>query len=178
MRSTLAAISACVAIAAACSSSASSKTDDTLATPALHPVSSSTPTATQAHVADPCLHDGKWALCSIERRLKQSGFVVKKVDSVAVKRAGFSIKPTVYSLGQTRLEVFLYADSASMMKDVAKLDTVVVGPRGTATQWGEVPPVLVRSGNLAGVILSLNPRQLERAILSITAGPPQPGSPR
>lgn len=178
MKITLAAISLCIAVAAACSSSPSSKTDDTLATPAPRPVSSSTPTAAQAPVAGPCPHDGKWALCSIERRLRQSGFVVKKVDSVAVVRAGFSIKPTVYSLGQTRLEVFLYADSASMMKDVAKLDTLVVGPRGTATQWGEVPPILVRSANLAGVILSLNPRQLERAILSLTAGPPQPGSPR
>ncbi|MEP6506810.1 MAG: hypothetical protein ABJC63_01190 [Gemmatimonadales bacterium] len=110
--------------------------------------------------------------------MKQSGFVVRKVDSVAVSRAGFSIKPTVYSLGQTRLEVFLYSDSVSLMKDIAKLDTVVVGPRGTLTQWGDIPPVLVRSANLAGVILSLNQRQVERAILSITAGPPQPGSPR
>lgn len=178
MKITLAAISTCIAVAAACSSSPSSQPEDTIAISAQSPISSSTPMAAQTPVAAPCSHDGKWALCSVERRLKQSGFVVRRVDSVAVNRAGFSIKPIVYSLGQTRLEVFLYADSASMMKDVMKLDTLVVGPRGTQTQWGEVPPILVRSANLAGVILSLNPRQVERAILSLTAGPPQAGSPR
>jgi len=103
---------------------------------------------------------------------------VKKVDSATLKRAGFSVKPTVYSLGQSRLEVFLYADSASLKKDVAKLDTLVAGPRGTPSQWGEVAPVLIRSANLAAVILSTSQRQLERAVLALTAGPPQPGSPR
>lgn len=178
MKIKLAVMSACIAIAAACNSSPRASTPDTVAAPVASPTQGSTSSVSQTPAAEPCPHNGKWALCSIERRLKQSGFVVRKVDSVAMSRAGFSIKPTVYSLGQSRLEVFLYADSASMMKDVVKLDTVIVGPRGTLTQWGDVPPVLVRSANLAGVILSLNSRQVERAILSLTAGPPQPGSPR
>ncbi|MEO7367841.1 MAG: hypothetical protein ABIZ36_07790 [Gemmatimonadaceae bacterium] len=177
MKIRLAALAACVAIAAGCNSSSHSSAADTVAAIPASPVRNTVPAVSETP-AEPCPHDGKWALCSIERRMKQSGFVVKKVDSVAVSRAGFSIKPTVYSLGQSRLEVFLYSDSVSLMKDIAKLDTVVVGPRGTLTQWGDIPPVLVRSANLAGVILSLNQRQVERAILSITAGPPQPGSPR
>lgn len=180
MRIKPAAVLAWVAIIAACNSSSRSSAADTVATVPASPTlnSAPTPATTQTSASERCIHDGKWALCSIERRLKQSGFVVKKIDSVAVSRAGFSVKPIVYSLGQTRLEVFLYHDSAAMIKDIAKLDTIVVGPRGTLTQWGDTPPVLVRSANLAGVILSLNPRQIERAILSITAGPPQPGSPR
>lgn len=178
MKITSAAVLACAAIAAACNSSPRSSTPDTVAAPVAGTTQNSIPSVSQLPAVDPCLHDGKWALCSIERRLKQSGFVVKRIDSASMNRAGFSIKPTVYSLGQSRLEVFLYADSASLMKDIGKLDTLVVGPRGTQTQWGDIPPVLVRSANLAGVILSLNSRQVERAILAITAGPPQPGSPR
>ncbi|MEO5904591.1 MAG: hypothetical protein ABIQ55_11295 [Gemmatimonadaceae bacterium] len=179
--SAVASIMACVAFAAGCTSSArdsASSPDTSAVAPPIGTSAANSGVPARSAVVDACPHDGKWALCSVERRLRQSGFVVKKVDSATVKRAGFSIKPVVFSLGQSRLEVFLYADSASMMKDVAKLDTLVVGPRGTPSQWGETPPVLIRSANLAAVILSLSPRQVERAILVLTAGPPQPGSPR
>ena len=50
---------------------------------------------------NPCGHTGLWAECSLERRLKQSGFVVKKLDEKPA-RAGFAIKPVVYSLGASR----------------------------------------------------------------------------
>jgi hypothetical protein len=128
--------------------------------------------------ASPCPHDGKWALCSIERRLHQSGFVVKKLEGDTAHRAGFTVPPTTYSLGRSRLEVFLYRDSTSLARDLAKLDTLNVGPAGAPSQWGEVPPLLIRSANLAAVLLSNDPRQIERATLALTAGPPQPGSPR
>ena len=167
--------SALLLISCSKSGDSSSRADTSFPPPASV---SSNPAAAPAKTADTCPHNGKWALCSIERRLKQSGFVVRKTDSAAVTRAGFSIKPTVYSLGQSRLEVFLYKDSTAMKKDIAKLDTLVAGPRGAPSQWGDTPPVLIRSANLSAVILSSSPRQLERAVLAITAGPPQPGSPR
>jgi hypothetical protein len=125
-----------------------------------------------------CPHDGKWALCSVVSRLRQAGFVLKPVDSVTARRKGFSVSPTVYRLGQSRLEVFLYADSAAMAKDMMGMDTLVAGPRGAPSQWGDTPPVLVRSGNLAAVFLSSSPTQSERLALAITAGPPMAGSPR
>lgn len=124
----------------------------------------------------PCPHTGKWAPCSVERRLKQSGFVVKRLTDEAPKRPGFSVTPIVFSLGASRLEVFLYADSAAVGRDVAALDTVIVAPRGSKSPWEN--PIFIRSGNLAAVLTSQNPRQVERVILAITAGAPQPGSSR
>ena len=125
---------------------------------------------------NPCGHTGLWAECSLERRLKQSGFVVKKLDEKPA-RAGFAIKPVVYSLGASRLEVFFYDDEKSAGKDLSQLDTVTVAPKGSQVAWPSTP-TLIRSANLTAVLLTQNQRQAERVVLAITAGPPQPGSPR
>jgi hypothetical protein len=132
----------------------------------------------QQNARPSCPHDGKWALCGVVNRLRQAGFVVKPLDSASSRRKGFSVAPAVYALGQSRLEVFLYADSAAMAKDIMAMDTVVAGPRGAPSQWGDVPPVLVRSANVAMVFLTSSQRQAERLALAITAGPPMAGSPR
>jgi hypothetical protein len=121
--------------------------------------------------------NGRWAACTVERRLKQSGFVVTRLDTASRKREGFSVKPIVYSLGQSRLEVFIYKSEADASRDIAALDTLRVAPRGKTVAW-EVPPLLIRSANLAAVLLTENARQAERASLALTAGPPQPGSSR
>lgn len=93
-------------------------------------------------------------------------------------RAGFSVKPILYTLGKSRLEVFVYENEASLARDVSGLDTILVAPRGaTATLW-ESQPVLVRSANIAAVLLNASPIQAERFSNALTAGPPQPGSPR
>jgi hypothetical protein len=119
-----------------------------------------------------------WELCSIENRLRQSGFVAKPVEGDAARRDGFSVKPIVYTLGKSRLELFVYKDEASLGKDMAGLDTILVAPKGaTVTPW-ESQPVLVRSANIAAVLLNASPRQAERFTYALTAGPPQPGSPR
>ena len=171
-------ISACaglLAFALACSSQKDAPTTDTLRTATPVPLPASP--VSQTPSASDCPHDGKWALCSVERRLKQSGFVVKSVAD-STSRAGFSVKPAVYTLGKSRLEVFLYRDSASAARDIAKLDTLTVGPVGKPSQWGEDQPTLIRSANMAAVLLSGSARQIERAMNALTAGPPQPGSPR
>jgi hypothetical protein len=116
-------------------------------------------------------------LCSVEARLRQSGFVARRVPGKPVKRAGFSVMPAVYTLGRGHLEVFIYADSAAMARDMAKMDTLSVAPPGTPSPWGGTP-VLVRSGNLAAVLIADDGRQIERLTLVLTAGAPQPGSPR
>jgi hypothetical protein len=125
-----------------------------------------------------CPHTGLWARCHVERRLRQSGFVAKRLDEETPKRPGFSVKPIAYSLGRSRVEIFLYETAADLAKDMAALDTVLAVPRGsTATPW-EATPTLVRSGNLAAVLLASSPQQAERFMNAITAGAPQPGSPR
>jgi hypothetical protein len=124
-----------------------------------------------------CPHTGLWQTCTLERRLKQAGFVVKRLEEKSRTRAGFSIEPVVYSLGASRLEAFIYEDEKSLAHDVALIDTVTVGPRGVASAW-ESTPMFIRSANLAVVLLTQNQRQAERVMLAITAGAPQPGSPR
>ena len=120
-----------------------------------------------------CPRTGLWALCSVEKRLTQSGFVVTRATEPGPRRAGFSVIPASYTLGHSRLEVFIYADSMAARRDVAKLDTLSASPRGTSNNWG-IPPTFVRAGNLLAVFLTDSPQQAERLTLALTAGAPQP----
>ena len=120
-----------------------------------------------------CPRTGKWALCSLEKRLEQSGFVVHPVEGATPRRAGFSVAPAAYTLGKSRLEVFLYPDKTAAARDVEKLDTLSVAPRGTTANW-PVAPTFVRSANLVAVFLTESQQQGERLGLALTAGPPQP----
>ena len=130
-------------------------------------------TSNGAEASSTCPRTGKWAVCSVEKRLRQSGFVVSPVPGAPARRAGFSVAPVVYRLGRARLEVFIYADEASLALDVTKLDTVTVAPRGTVGKWGGIP-TFVRAGNLVAVFLTDNPTHADRLSLALTAGAPQP----
>jgi hypothetical protein len=127
--------------------------------------------------ASTCPRTGQWALCSVEKRLEQSGFVLRKAVLSGPKRAGFSVTPTTYLLGSAKLEVFVYPDEKSLARDWAALDTLRASPRGTTTAW-EAPPTLVRSANLAALFLSDSPEKSDRLALALTAGAPQPGTSR
>src|SRR5512144_2997672 len=77
----------CILILSACSGHEGSQADSkavanasTAAVNANQPVS--LPSSTKP-AAPPCPHTGKWAPCSVERRLKQSGFVVKRLTDEA-----------------------------------------------------------------------------------------------
>ena len=125
----------------------------------------------------PCPRTGRWALCSLEKRLQQSGFVVKRIGGEAPRREGFSVAPVAYTVGHSRLEVFLYPDEAALAKDIVRIDTLTASPRGKSSAW-ETAPTFVRSANLAAVLLTDSPVQAERLTLAITAGAPQPNSGR
>ena len=110
--------------------------------------------------APTCPRTGLWALCSVEKRLSQSGFVVSRVSGTAPRRAGFSVAPAIYKLGKTRMEVFIYPSEAAVSADVARIDTVFAVPRGTKSPWGMgVMPTFARSANLAAVLLTDNAPQ-------------------
>ena len=81
--------------------------------------------------------------------------------------------PAVYTLGRSRLEVFLYSSADAAAHDVAGLDTVVAAPRGSRGGW-PAPPTFVRNTNLIAVFLTDSPVQAERLTLALGAGPPQP----
>jgi hypothetical protein len=112
-------------------------------------------------------------LCSVEKRLIQSGFVVQRSDTEGKPRPGFAVRPTVYMLGKSRLEVFIYPSEAAANSDVARLDTLAAAPPGSGNSWG-MPPTFVRSANLVAVFLTDNPTRGERLSLAIGAGAPQP----
>ena len=133
--------------------------------------------STPAAKGPTCPRTGQWALCSVEKRLEQSGFVLRKAVLAGPKRAGFSVTPTTYLLGSAKLEVFVYPDEKSLARDWAGLDTLRASPRGTTPTW-EAPPTLVRSANLAALFLSDSPEKSDRLALALTAGAPQPGTTR
>ena len=142
-------------------------------------VQASEPRQVSRDTAGQCPHTGLWAPCSVERRLRQSGFVAKKLDEETPTRPGFGVEPVAYSLGRSaRLEIFLYKTAGDLARDIRGLDTVRVVPLGSTTSPWESPPTLIRSGNLAAVLLASSPVQAERLSLALTAGAPQPGSPR
>jgi hypothetical protein len=121
-----------------------------------------------------CPRTGQWALCSVEQRLARSGFVVRHVDGAAPRRAGFSVLPAVYTLGRSRLEVFIYPSEEALAADVARLDTTSAAPRGAKNPWPFFSPTFVRSANLVAVFLTDNATQADRLTLALTAGAPQP----
>jgi len=165
------------AVLAACTQS-SSESAGTASSSATTPngVAAARPVAaaTAAPATGGCPRTGKWALCSVENRLVQSGFVVRRVNGEAPRRAGFSVTPAVYTLGRSRLEVFIYPSESALAADVAKMDTVSAAPRGAKNPWPFFSPTFVRSANLVAVFLTDNPTQAERLTLALTAGAPQP----
>ena len=168
----------CISIASALGCGRSrdaAKSSDTPA--AVADISAPAPTAssTGSKKGSECQPTGAWALCSVEKRLSQAGFVPRKVAAPGQKRPGFSVAPTTYALGHSTLEVFLYPDARALARDWAKLDTLTASPRGQASAW-QMPPTLLRSANLAAVFLTDSPTQADRLSLALTAGAPQPGS--
>jgi len=162
---------------AACTRSASeSGTSDSSTQTAAAAASPSVPaTGTQSKTsAAGCPRTGQWALCNVESRLTRSGFVVRHVSGDAPRRAGFRVKPAVYTLGRSRLEVFIYPSESELAADVAKIDTATAAPRGAQNPWPFFSPTFVRSGNLAVVFLTDNGTQAERLTNAIAAGAPQP----
>ena len=162
----------------ACSRSSAGSSDSTSSSPVASNVVNTAPAMRAPDIArgaPTCPRTGLWALCSVEKRLSQSGFVVSRVNGLAPRRAGFSVVPAIYKLGRTRMEVFIYPSEAAVSADVAKIDTVFAVPRGAKSPWGMgVMPTFVRSANLAAVLLTDNATQAERFNLAITAGAPQP----
>jgi hypothetical protein len=166
-----------LAVAVACtrSPSESARTASSTAATA-NGVAAAGPVArvTAAPISAGCPRTGKWALCSVERRLAQSGFVVRRVNGESPHRAGFSVTAAVYTLGRSRLEVFIYPSESVLAADVAKMDTIAASPHGAKNPWPLFSPTFVRSANLAAVFLTDNATQAERLTLALTAGAPQP----
>jgi hypothetical protein len=169
-----------LAVLAACSRSSPDAADAAASTPtnsigesASLPSGAASGTTAGSRSASKCPRTGLWATCSVETRLGQAGFVVRRVTDVAPRRPGFSVAPVAYNLGRTRLEVFIYPSESALAPDMARIDTVTAAPRGARNPWLMIP-TFVHTANLAAVFLTDNPTQAERLTLALTAGAPQP----
>lgn len=121
-----------------------------------------------------CPANGTWALCSIEKRLRRAGLVARRDSADTTMRAGFTVKPAAYALGRdSHLDLFIYPNDAALADDISKLDTLRVAPTGKRGAWA-IPPTLIRSANLAAVLVTKDAREADRVALAITAGAPQP----
>ncbi len=119
-----------------------------------------------------CPATGLWAICSVEKRLRLSGLVARRLDE-SPQRAGFSVRPAAYALGRdSRLELFIYRDAKGLTRDMAGIDSATASPRGAKNSWPS-PPILIESANLAAVLLTEDSRTAERLTLALTAGAPQ-----
>lgn len=130
------------------------------------PDSSASP---KTNAAPPCVSEGAWQTCSVEKRLTDAGFVPQKQDAPAADL--FAVRGTEYGLGPARLHVYVFATAKEREAAVAGIDTIAIARRGKPATW-PAPAWLITSNNLVAVLVSDNARLVERVQLAITAGLP------
>jgi hypothetical protein len=129
--------------------------------------------------APTCPATGLWAECSVLYRLDRAGIAPHLDSTTKVEEKALSGRSFVVNFGTTktsRLEVFLYPDSAARIADGAKLDRTTLVD-GTAPQTMRRERTLMENANLIGLLTSLNGRLRERVWNALTAGAPQPAIP-
>ena len=122
--------------------------------------------------SDSCPADGRWAECSLLKRLDEAGLAPRR-DSTPVTLPPLTRPAVKVTVGGSELDLFIYADSASRARDEARLD-----PRQyvayDAPQTIRAEPTLIHSVNVIAILHSRRDQQRERVSDAITAGPPQP----
>ena len=123
-----------------------------------------------------CPATGLWARCSVLYRLDRAGIAphLDSTETVEEKVLHAGTEAFVIKFGlNSRLEVFLYPDSAARLADGKKLDRTKLID-GTAPQTINRERTLIENANLLGLLTSLNERLRERVSDALTAGAPQP----
>jgi hypothetical protein len=127
--------------------------------------------------APTCPATGLWAQCSVLYRLDRAGIAPHLDTTATAEEKALTGNSFVVKFGMnSRLEVFLYADSAARIADGKKLDRTKLVD-GTATQTIRRERTLIENANLLGLLTSLNGRLRERVSDALTAGAPQPPTP-
>jgi hypothetical protein len=121
-----------------------------------------------------CPATGLWAECSVLYRLDRAGLVPHPDSSAKPEETSLRGKALVVKLGMnSRLEIFLYSDSASRIADEVKLNRSKF-VNATAPQTINRERTLIENANLVGLLTSINDRMRERVSDALTAGAPQP----
>ena len=119
-----------------------------------------------------CPATGRWATCSVVKRLERAGLApLPRPDTI--RELALSVPGSAFTLGNAELRVFLYPDRAAQERDAAKLDrSRFVSASAPITLRGEM--TLIRSENLLAILISRSDTQRERVADALEAGPPGP----
>lgn len=117
-----------------------------------------------------CPEWGLWRECNVQKRLDRAGVRIEKQEE-GVRHDFLDVEGLVWKTARAEVQVFLYPSKAARELDLADVDTVNVSGRDKRIYWKE-PAVMVTSGNLAAIVISMNPREQERIALSLGAGLP------
>jgi hypothetical protein len=120
-----------------------------------------------------CPATGQWLQCSVLKRLERAGLSVHADSLTEIRDAPLSIAGKRLPIAGGEIEIFLYADSGSRVRDAAKLD-----PRQFIPPSRE-PSILrqrtiVTNENLLVLMNVANETNRERIATNLLAGPPQP----
>jgi hypothetical protein len=116
---------------------------------------------------------GLWSVASLEKRLDLQGMAPRR-QAAPIRHPFLSVDGVAYLIGNAELQTFIYDDAAAMERDIARLDTIAVAPRGETVNW-PTKATLIRNNNLAAILLGQNALQIERVQRALMAGlPPAP----
>jgi hypothetical protein len=109
-----------------------------------------------------------WNTANLEKRLDLQGMAPRRSDR-PVHHPFLAVPGTSYMVGNAELQIFIYESAAAAARDVARLDTATVSPRGAPVKW-PARPTLVTNNNLVAIFLGQNALQIERVQRAIMAG--------
>lgn len=138
------------------------------------PPAAAAPAPGSAAAGNDCPPDGRWAPCSLLKRLDEAGLAPQR-DSNPVILATLTPPGVHVTVGGSELDLFFYPDSASRARDEAKLDRRQYVAYD-APQTIRAEPTLIHSVNVIAILHSRRDQQRERVSDAITAGPPQPST--
>jgi hypothetical protein len=133
---------------------------------------SAAPRSSAGAATPDCPATGHWSGCQVRKRLEQAG-VAPQTGAPADDLPALGPDPILYTVGTSRLAVYLFADSAARARAAHGLDsTKFVGPASALTMRGET--TAIQNDNLLALLFSQREQQRERVGDALTAGAPQP----
>jgi hypothetical protein len=94
----------------------------------------------------------QWDLAAVEATLQAAG--THPVYAAEPVRQPFMRVPgTLFSLGASEIQIYVYPDEAARLHDTHALDPHLVAPPHMMITW-RMPPTLIVSGNLAAILLT------------------------
>ena len=113
-----------------------------------------------------------WDITSVEHRLTAAGMHMSR-SAQSVHQPFMSVPATRLQLGaHAELQVFIYSDEATRVRDTHALNPHHVAPPHTMITW-TAPPTLITSANLA-VILLTHDQATRDHVRHALANPPHP----